>query len=206
MKGTSSITESIIFVKSILIMKGIIFLFAATLSFSIATNAQTGLPPVDKSPMDMAYFPVNYPVLKIQDKTTEPAVARVIYSRPKKDGRSVFGGLVAYGKVWRMGANEATEIEFFKPVTIGGKKIAAGRYTLYALVNEKMWTFIVNKDTDIWGAFKYDQTKDLVRTDVLVEQIAEPVESLSMMFVKTNNDFNLVVAWENTKVTLSISL
>ena len=104
--------------------------------------------------MDMSYYPTNYPVLKIQDKNTEPLTARVIYSRPKKEGRTIFGGLVEYGKVWRLGANEATEVEFYQKVNIGGKKIAKGRYTLYAIVNESSWTFIVNKETDTWGSFK----------------------------------------------------
>jgi Protein of unknown function (DUF2911) len=186
-------------------MKKILVLSTAILFFS-AANAQSGRPGIDKSPLDMSYYPANYPVLKIQDKATEPLVSRVIYSRPKKEGRTVFGGLVAFGKVWRLGANEATEIEFYKPVTIGGKKIAAGRYTLYALVNEKNWTFIVNKENDTWGAFKYDAAKDIVRTDVPVEQTDELVESLVMGFKKFNGGISLVVEWENTKVALPISL
>ncbi len=64
--------------------------------------------------MDMSYYPVNYPILKIQDKVTEPLVMRVIYSRPQLNGRKIFGELQAYGQVWRLGANEATEIEFLK--------------------------------------------------------------------------------------------
>jgi hypothetical protein len=187
-------------------MKKLIFLTFSTFLFSIAALAQANLPAVDKSPMDMIYYPVNYPVLKIQDKATDPLVARVIYSRPKKEGRTVFGGLVGYGKVWRLGANEATEVEFYKSVTIGGKKIAAGRYTLYALVNEKSWTFIINKETDTWGAFKYDASKDVAKVDVPVEATPEPVETLSMTFTKSGNNFNLVVAWEKVKVTLPISL
>ena len=68
---------------------------------SSPTPAQPALkmPQLDKSPMDMAYYPVNFPVLKIQDKATEPLVARVIYSRPQKEGRTIFGGLVEYGKI-----------------------------------------------------------------------------------------------------------
>lgn len=118
--------------------------------FFISLMAQT-LPPVDKSPMDMSYYPSNYPVLKIQDKPTDPLTARVVYSRPQKAGRTIYGGLVKYGEVWRLGANEATEIEFFKPVKIDGKKVAKGRYTLYAIPYETTWTFILNKDTDTWG-------------------------------------------------------
>src|SRR6187431_2397401 len=126
-----------------------ILLFSFLFSFSQTVK----LPEVDKSPMDMSYYPANYPVLKIQNKATEPLVARVLYSRPQKQGRKVFGELVEYGKVWRLGANEATEIEFYKDVKIDGKNITKGRYTLYALVNETTWTMILNKDTDTWGAF-----------------------------------------------------
>ena len=79
--------------------------------------------------MDMSYYPNRYPVLKIQDKVTEPLVARVIYSRPQKNGRVIFGELIDYGKVWRLGANEATEIEFFTDVKINEIKIKKGRYT-----------------------------------------------------------------------------
>jgi len=74
----------------------------------------SNLAPLDKSPMDMSYYPVGYPILKIQDKATEPMVMRLIYSRPQLNGRKIFGELQEYGKVWRLGANEATEIEFFK--------------------------------------------------------------------------------------------
>lgn len=153
----------------------------------------------------MSYYPFNYPVLKIQDKATEPLVARVIYSRPKKEGRVIFGGLVEYGKVWRLGANEATEIEFYKPVKIGGKKISKGRYTLYAIVNDSSWTFILNKETDTWGSFKYDPTKDVVHVDVPVEKTTETIESLVMVFEKNNDLINLVVAWENVRTALPIT-
>ncbi len=173
----------------------------------ISLLAQTsGLPPVDKSPMDMSYYPVNYPVLKIQDKITEPVIARVVYSRPQKAGRVIFGGLVQYGELWRLGANEATEIEFYKNVRIGGKKISKGRYTLYAVVNEKNWTLVINKETDTWGAFKYDIKKDVLRTDVPVQRIDPTIESMVMSFEKTLTGCNLIIAWENTKVILPISL
>ena len=184
-------------------------IFAVLITFQlffITLIAQTGnLPPVDKSPMDMSYYPNNYPVLKINDKVTEPLAARVVYSRPQKAGRPIFGGLVKYGEVWRIGANEATEIEFFKTVNIGGKKIAKGRYTLYAIVNESSWTMIINKDNDTWGAFKYDSKKDIVRISVIVQKIDTPIESLAMAFEKTSTGCNLVIAWENIKAALPIT-
>lgn len=182
------------------------FLMPVLLLCTLALSAQPDLPSVDKSPLDISYFPDNYPVLKIRDKVTDPPTARVIYSRPKKEGRTVFGELVAYDNVWRMGANEATEIEFFTPVTVNGKKISKGRYTLYAIVKEDSWTFIINKDADTWGAFKYDESKDIARVTVSAEKTSDTVEALSMKFVKTDTGFNLVVAWENTFAVLPFSL
>lgn len=188
-------------------MKKIIMLIVIFQMTFLCLLAQTNnFPPVDKSPMDMSYYPANYPVLKIQDKITEPLAARVIYSRPQRGGRTIFGGLVKNGEVWRLGANEATEIEFFKTVKIAGKKIKPGRYTLYAIVNDSGWTIIVNKETDTWGSFKYDIKKDVVRTDVTLQKTETTVENFSMMFEKTAIGFNLVIAWENTRVALPIAL
>jgi hypothetical protein len=150
----------------------------------------------------VSYYPTNFPVLKIQEKINEPLAARVVYSRPKKESRQVFGGLVEYGKLWRLGANEATEIEFFRNVTVGEKKVIKGRYTIYAIVNENEWTFILNKETDTWGSFKYDATKDVARINVPVQKLSVPVEYMGMSFEKTNSSINLVVAWENIRVAM----
>ncbi len=186
-------------------MKKIFTVIIAFISV-FALRAQTGgLPPLDKSPMDMSYYPANYPVLKIQDKITEPLVARVIYSRPQKSGRVIFGGLVKYGEVWRVGANEATEIEFHKHVRIGGKRVIRGRYTLYAIASDTSWTMIINRETDTWGAFKYDSKKDVVRVTVPTQKTETPIESLAMLFEKTNTGCNLIIAWDNTKVSLPVT-
>ena len=168
--------------------------------------SQQKYPPLDKSPMDVSYYPANYPILKIQDRATEPLLARVVYSRPQKSGRVVFGELVEFGKVWRLGANEATEIEFFKDVKINGKKIKKGRYTLYAVVNPDKWTIILNSDTDTWGAFKYDAKKDVVRIDVPVQKSGEVLEALAMSFEKNNGGFNVVAAWDDVVVRMPVSL
>ena len=178
------------------------FLISFTFSFSQSSK----LPEVDKSPLDVSYYPNNYPILKIQNKATEPLVARILYSRPQKQGRKIFGELVEYGNVWRLGANEATEIEFYKDVKIGGKKVPKGRYTLYAIVSENVWTMILNKDTDTWGAFKYDSKKDVLRTDVPAQKTDEVVESMSMLFEKSATGISLIIAWEQMKVALPITL
>lgn len=168
--------------------------------------AQTKLPPVDKSPMDMSYYPNGYPVLKIQDKATDPLVARVIFSRPQKNGRTIFGDLLEYGKVWRLGANEATEIEFYQNVKINNTKIKKGRYTMYCIPYADKWTIILNKETDTWGSFKYDAKKDIVRMDVPVQKQTEITEAFVMAFDKATNGTNLIIAWDDVKVSLPIML
>lgn len=181
-------------------------LICLLISFSFSFSQSTKLPEVDKSPMDVSYYPNNYPILKIQNRATEPLVVRILYSRPQRQGRKVFGELVEYGKVWRLGANEATEIEFYKDVKIGGKKVSKGRYTLYAIASENVWTMILNKDTDTWGAFKYDSKKDVLRTDVVAQKTDEVVESMSMFFEKSASGISLIIAWEQVKVALPITL
>ncbi|MEO6730511.1 MAG: DUF2911 domain-containing protein [Ferruginibacter sp.] len=171
----------------------------------VTARCQLKLPPVDKSPMDMSYYPNGYPVLKIQDKIAEPLVARVIFSRPQKNGRTIFGELLEYGNVWRLGANEATEIEFFQPVRIANTKIKKGRYTMYCIPFAEKWTMIINKETDTWGSFKYDQSKDLVRIDVPVQKQAEILEAFVMAFDKISTGAGLVIAWDNFKVMLPIT-
>ncbi|MBS1567420.1 MAG: DUF2911 domain-containing protein [Bacteroidetes bacterium] len=168
--------------------------------------AQSRFPALDKSPMDMSYYPQNYPILKIQDKATDPLLARVVYSRPQKNGRNVFGELLEYGNVWRLGANEATEVEFFKDMLIGNKLVPKGRYTLYAIPNQDKWTIIVNKETDIWGAFKYDSNQDVVRVDVPVQKLNDPLEAFSMVFEKSGNGFVLTAGWDTMAVSLPIAV
>jgi hypothetical protein len=179
---------------------------AAALIVGLNTaHAQSKPASMDKSPMDMAYYPTDYPVLKIQDKVSGPLIARVIYSRPQKNGRKLFGELVEYGKVWRLGANEATEIEFFQDVKIDNKKVKKGRYTLYALVDMDKWTIILNKETDTWGAFRYDSTKDLLRVVVPVEKQADIAEAFSMEFEKAAKGTRLVIDWDDVQVKLPIT-
>ncbi|TXH22876.1 MAG: DUF2911 domain-containing protein [Chitinophagaceae bacterium] len=174
----------------------------------ISVQAQApAWPKIDKSPLDLVYFPNNLPLNKLDaKKPVENVKFRVLYSRPQKNNRTIFGAdIVPYGKVWRLGANEATELETFVPVTIGNKKLPAGRYTLYALVNENDWTFIVNKETDIWGAYKYEESKDLVRVKVPVQKIDTPVEALGCKVEKTDKGANLVFAWDTVSAALPIS-
>lgn len=182
-------------------------LFAQMLTIFLALQGisqSKSIPILDKSIMDVSYFPVNYPILKIQDKVKDGPVMRVIYSRPQKSGREVFGGLVEYGQVWRMGANEATELECFRDITFGNIKIKKGRYSIYAIPQKETWTMIVNRETDTWGAFKYDVKKDVARWEVKSEKVTEPADACSIYFEPTAKGANMIVQWDITRVVIPV--
>jgi hypothetical protein len=181
-------------------MKGVVTLLVLTIALHVSAQ---NLPPLDKSPMDMIYYPAGYPILKLQNKVTEPLVMRIIYSRPQLNGRKVFGELQKYGEVWRLGANEVTEIQFFKDVWINNKKIKKGRYSLYCIPYENKWTLIVNRETDVWG-LKYDADKDLVRIDLPIEKNGS-TEALTIIFAKSNTGANMQMYWDDIKATLPIT-
>jgi hypothetical protein len=140
-----------------------------------------------------------------QNKPTEPLIARLIYSRPQKNGRIVFGELVEYGQVWRLGANEATELELNRDVKVAGNKVKRGRYTMYAIPFTDKWTIILNKETDIWGAFQYDQKKDILRVDVRTEKQDEITEAFTITFEKATGGGNMILAWDDVKTILPFS-
>lgn len=182
----------------------LLFLFFS--AFCCPAQDTLKIPPLDKSPMDMSYWPDQYPLLKYQGKVTASPYARVVYGRPQKDGRVIFGELIRYNELWRMGANEATEIEFYQNVRIGGKLVNKGKYTLYCIPAPDDWTFIVNRDTDSWGAFKYDQKKDVVRVKVKNKKNTTPTEAFSIYFDKTTSGASMVVSWDMVSAALPISL
>lgn len=159
--------------------------------------------PVDVSPMDIAYLPSDYPIMKMTGSAPPLPLARVIYSRPHRQGRTIFGGLIKYGEPWRMGANEATEIEFFQPVTIQNKMIAAGRYVLYCIPYEDKWTIVFNRNLYSWG-LKPNPALDLYRFDIPVTTRTAVLEYFTMVFEQTAKDYELIMAWENKEGRLSI--
>ena len=159
---------------------------------------------IDKSPMDMAYYPVDYPKQKMVNAAKEPLIARLIYSRPKKDKRIIFGDVIKYGSAWRLGANEATEIEFFKPVTIQDQKIEQGRYVLYCIPYPDKWRLILNNDLFTWG-LKFDSTKDVHRFVVPAQKTDVPFERFTMEFEKAQAGMQLHIAWDSLHADLPIA-
>lgn len=131
-----------------------------------------------------------------------PPIARVIYSRPQKKGRDIFGGLVPYNEVWRTGANEATELTIYTPLMLGKAILKPGTYTLYTIPNPEKWTIIINSDTNVWGAFSYKKERDVVRIKVPCMQAAAPIETLSMIFRPENNGTTLLIGWDDEYVEI----
>lgn len=158
----------------------------------------------DISPVDISYFPVDYPVKRMSHQGADLPLARVIYSRPHRQNRAIFGALLKYGEPWRLGANEATEIELYKNVTIQNKPVPKGRYALYAIPEKDQWTIIFNSNVYSWG-LRQDPKNDLYKFVVPVAQTPAIVNSFTMVFEPTDTATNLLMAWDNVVARLPIN-
>lgn len=128
----------------------------------------------------------------------------VDYSSPRAKGRKIYGGLVPYGEVWRTGANEATTFVTTADLTVGGKAVPAGNYTIFTVPNQDKWTLIVNKKTGEWGIpYKYE-SDELARVDMSVSKTFGPVEDFTISFHEMGNGCHMYLDWENTRATVEI--
>ncbi len=159
---------------------------------------------LDKSPRDIAYYPDHF---AHDRKDGQKALIKVAYSRPFLNGREIFGKKEPYGKVWRLGADESTEIKFYQDATFGGKKVKAGTYSMFAIPGEKEWTIILSSDVDYWGAYKYKEANDVLRTTVPVSpKPAAPIENFSIVFTGDKADKAVMaLGWENTVVEVPVT-
>jgi hypothetical protein len=127
------------------------------------------------------------------------------YSRPGVKGRTIFGDLVPYDKVWRTGANSATTIEFGAPVTIGGAKIAAGKYGLLTIPGKTEWTFIITKQLSVTNPVDYRQAEDVARITAPVNNMNSSMETMTMDFMNiTAHACELELLWSNVAVKFAI--
>ncbi|SMD32662.1 Protein of unknown function [Reichenbachiella faecimaris] len=173
-----------------------ILLFALGLGWSIQLEAQE-IRALDESPLDLAVF-------RPDGRGTVPA-ARIIYSRPMKKGRTMLGDKVPYGQVWRLGANQSTEINVYRDMTFDGKKLKAGNYTVYAIPAAKSWTIIFNSNLYTWGAFDYDVSKNVMSIEAPVKKAAETREAFGMAFEGKEGKGHLLMAWEDVEVLIPIA-
>ena len=163
--------------------------FALFMLLSVNVNAQK-FSKLDKSPLDIVYYKT--------DRNSPPMV-KVIYSRPQLKGRAL-SKLAPNGKVWRTGANEASEIKFYQDTKFGGKSLEAGTYALFTIPGETEWTIILNKDLDTWGAYSYKESNDVIRIKAPVSS-GETVEAFSIAF----GNGNMHLAWDTVRVSIPVS-
>ncbi len=131
---------------------------------------------------------------------------RIDYSRPGVKKREIWGKLVPYDAVWRAGANEATKITFSTDVTIEGKKLKKGSYSLFAIPGKNDWTIIFNKVADQWGAFEYNESEDALRVKVKTEK-AIWQEWLSYTINKASDTSAVIrLEWEKIKVPFKVEV
>lgn len=141
---------------------------------------------------------------KSKNGKTEGEIAGVAvaleYGRPSVAGRTVWGELVPYGKVWRTGADEATTITFSKDVEIQGQALAAGTYALFTIPGEGEWTVIFNKAAKQWGAYEYADAQDALRVQVQPAE-GEMVEALDFVI----EGDRVILRWEKLRVGFGVA-
>lgn len=167
-----------------------VFIFALILSNEAVAQKFKDL---DKSPMDIASYPDNW---RNSDK-----VIRIIYSRPQLKGRTI-QTLAPAGKKWRTGANETTEITFYKDVVFGGAEVKEGTYSLYTIPGEEEWTVALSNQINVWGAYFHKDENDVVRITAPVSKTEEEVEAFSIII---DENMTIYMGWGNTIVTIPVS-
>ena len=129
----------------------------------------------------------------------------MIYGRPQKDAEKVFGDQIPYGKLWRTGANEATEVKFYNDTKFGNKTVKAGTYILHTIPGETEWTIILNKNLDTWGSCFYDEDMDIIRIKV-PSKTDNVLDVFSIEFEHRLKNTYMVLAWDNTRVDIPIKV
>lgn len=127
------------------------------------------------------------------------------YSSPRAKGRKIFGGLVPYGEVWRTGANDATTFVTTTNLSVEGKDIPAGSYTIFTVPAQDKWTLIISKHTGEWGIpYKY-QSEELARVPMQAESTSSPVENFTIGFSQGGTTCALQMSWENTQASVTFA-
>ena len=123
------------------------------------------------------------------------------YSAPSVKGRTIWGGLEKYGKVWRAGADANTTFSFDKEVQIGGATVPAGKYGFFMIPNEDDdWVIILNKKNDGWGAYSYNEDDDVLRMIINPKFVKDTIEELSYIIVENGIEFG----WGKARIFIPI--
>ena len=147
---------------------------------------------LDKSPMDVASFPDNY---RVSEK-----VIKITYCRPQLKGRSL-AKLAPLGKNWRTGANEATEVTFYKNVVFGGTAVKAGTYTMYAIPGKTTWTVALSSQLNVWGVYFHKDENDVAKVTIPVKQTEE---NLDVFSIAIDEDMTINMGWGTTLISIPV--
>jgi len=132
----------------------------------------------------------------------------VFYNRPYKKGRVIFGSLEPYGQVWRTGANEATTFETKSDLTIGGRSLKAGKYTLWTIPGPESWKVIFNDKQYDWGVGRNGASReaeyDALTIDIPVETTPDVIEQFTIAFEEEGGNPVLTLSWDQTKISVPI--
>jgi hypothetical protein len=137
--------------------------------------------------------------------TIDGANFTVVYSRPAKRGREIWGGLVPHSEVWRTGANAATEFTTDRDLEIGGAQVPAGSYTLFSIFSPESAQLIINRQTGQWGTM-YDEAQDLVRINLTPETLPESVERFTISIEPSGDEGVLQLIWDRTRFSVPITV
>lgn len=129
----------------------------------------------------------------------------VDYSRPSVRDRQIFGGLLPFDKLWRLGANANTTFETSGPVIIDGQKLEKGKYSMFAIPGKDSWVILFNKNTELWGEGDHKDAEDVLKVKAKVEP-SEFTETLTITFDEVKDDkARMDIRWEKTRVSLWIT-
>jgi hypothetical protein len=182
-------------------MKKVALLTALLFAVSVCAAAQMGMSD-DKSKRPS-------PPASAQCKFSDGKTVKIDYSSPRAKGRKIFGAasdkaLVPFGEVWRTGANEATTFVTGASVTVGGKNVPAGSYTIFTVPKADAWTLVISKKTGEWGTDYSGEGDDLARVPMGVAKTSGPVENFTIAFDQAGNKCTLRMEWENTRASVQI--
>ncbi|MEM8585938.1 MAG: DUF2911 domain-containing protein [Bacteroidota bacterium] len=186
-----------------------VFLGLLGLTMTLPVAAQTiEFGGMDASPMDAAHYPrrAAFQNYLSDDDPDRTQYMKVLYCRPQVKGREIFGELVPWGQDWRLGANEATEVSFYRAAEIGGTTIPAGTYTMFAQVYPDQWIIKLSTQRFIAGAENRDISQDILAISVPTELVSESREFFTIGFKKIDdNNAQMVMGWDHTQVAVPIN-
>jgi hypothetical protein len=180
---------------------------STTLLFTIALAGELLFAPRLSAQTGGVNFPAASPACTIKQRVGLTDI-EIVYSRPGVKDRTIFGGIVPYGQVWRTGANQATKITFSTPVKLEGHDIPAGTYALFTIPGEDQWTIIISKNANQWGSFQYDKKDDVARFQVTPVTLADTrIETFCIEFNHVRDESAvLTLVWDRTVVPIRMEV